>query len=199
MRYLLTLSLIFCVGCGAGEQPFTPDENEDSVLSGSAPEGEIPTSVVKLGTLTDDKMFDISRGTAFGVPTQTFVIIDGELTERVVFFQDGPYYHLFPINWIDGELVEIPTVINVLDQRITPVEMRREAGGLIDIEEPLNWGDEIEVVIKDRFKYIREDTTHTHLDRGIIVEKKKKEIETEMIFAEIKGNLTRPRHNHFFQ
>lgn len=85
-------------------------------------------------------------------------------------------------------------LLNVLDQKIVPVKTRREAGGLVDFEEPLGLGDEIEIVIKHRFKYIRE-----HTFTGVGGREVKKAVETEMIFAKITRNLTRPRLNHFFQ
>lgn len=204
-RFCLLFCLIFVFGCGVGEQPLVPTEDEARLevdaVGEAVPEGEILTSIVKVRY--GDGVSRIPIVTQFGIPTQTFVIIDGELTERIVFFQDEPkegYYHLIPISEIDGEHIEdVGTVLlNLLDQKIVPVEMRREAGGLVDFEHPLNWADEIEIVIKDRFKYIREYTYKT--DHPVFgVQEKKKEIETEMIFAKVKRNLTRPHWNDAFQ
>lgn len=79
MKYLLTFSLIFYIGCGTAEQSLTPDENEEHF-------GEMPTSIVKIAPLFAGRI----QVTQWGVPTQTFVIVDGELTERIVFFKMDP-------------------------------------------------------------------------------------------------------------
>lgn len=199
--FYLFCCLTLALGCGVGEQPLAPTEDEAHLevedAIGPAPEGELPTVIVEVA---QNSYRGVPMQTRVGFPTQTFVIIDGELTERVIFFQDKSYYHLIPIRVIDGEFIEDggTVVLNVLDQKIVPVERRFEAGGLVTIERPLNFGDEIEIVIKDRFTYIREHTTLPAQPVNGLIREKKTETETEMIFAEIKHNLTRPRLDDAF-
>ena len=198
--FYLFCCLILALGCGVGEQPLAPTEDEADLevedAIGPAPEGEQPTVIVTVG----QPVSRIQTFTRVGLPTQTFVIIDGELTERIVFFQDESYYHLIPIREIDGEWIEDgrTVVLNVLDQKIVPVERRNDAGGIVTLDTPIHSRDELEVVIKDRFTYIKEHITLPAQPVNGLIREKKTEIEIEMIFAEIKRNLTRPDWDDVF-
>ena len=172
--FIVLVTLIFAVGCAESENPIEPIEgNEDIGGQYNAPEGELPTIVIEVANI---------RGTKPGILNKMFVIIDDRLTEIDVVFQERIYY-LIGIRTIDNVWLENPSrvKINVLDNHIVDPEPHFEeiAGVLVNVNRPIQINDKLEVVVRHRFKYKRDDDGRENNFH-------------EMIFVDVVRNLTRP-------
>ena len=169
---LCVVTLIFAIGCAESENPIEPiEDNED--VGGHAPEGELPTIVIDVVNI---------RTTKPGILKKMFVIIDDRLREIDVVFQERIYY-LIGVHTIDNVWLENPSrvKINVLDNHIVYPEPHFEeiAGVLVNVNTPIQINDKLEVVVRHRFKYKRDDDGRENNFH-------------EMIFVDVVRNLTRP-------
>ena len=181
LRWILLLFIAVFIGCGDGEQPLSIIEDEEQLKAEAvgvqAPEGEIPTTVIRLSHS------GLIRSTHVNSPMNVLVVENGLLIVKEIVFQERFYYLLIPES-IDGVAIEQPknhgrTYINVLNNRIRVLTAEDEAkiaeeyrkelglgkdepftidqgvelGARYDRITPIRHGDEIEVVIKHKFKY----------------------------------------------
>lgn len=182
-QFWIVFVIIFAIGCS---------ENESVEVQ--APEAKLPTIVIEVYN------FQTTRP---GVLEKRFVIIDNKLTEMDVAFPESIYYlirlgnrsgdpslnNIHPTSeWI--QLTENEEYhshsdvrINVLDNHIVYPERRFEEqfGVEIDVSSPIQIGDRLEVVIRDRFVYREIDDFGQPTGSW-----------REMIFVDVVRNLTRP-------
>ncbi len=202
---MVFLGICIIVGCGTGEHPLITEEpNEDMGIRAQA--DERPTTTMMIGEIYDN----FGRFAPADEMGKFWMVHNDNLVEVDAIFPERIYYTL-PVIEIDGVwvseefknpfdgLAKSGVVINVLDNRIRKRPPGKEfiLGGIptfgvevdgeVQSNQVFEGGDEIEVVIKHRFRF--EDVVRGETRPSF----------TEMIFVDVIRNLTRPHVNDSFQ